>query len=63
MCRSVCLLVCLCTMYVQSLQRPEEGAETHGIGTTEGCELHVGLLKEEPVLLTSELSLQPSVSF
>ena len=44
-CRSVCLHVCLCTVYVQCLYGPEEGVETHGIRTTEGCKLHMGLRK------------------
>jgi hypothetical protein len=51
---------------MQRPQRPEEGSETPGTGVTGGCEppwgcweLNTGPLEEQPVLLTTEPSLQP----
>ena len=59
-----CLHICLC------LTRPEEGIKSifncRGIVATDGCELpcgcwqlDLGPLQEQPVLLTTESSLQP----
>jgi hypothetical protein len=57
--------------YVHSwcLQRPEEDAGSSGTGVMNGCdppcgcqEWNSGPLEEQPVLLTSEPSLQPGSS-
>ena len=60
-----CLHECLCTVCVQHLQWPEEGAESPRIEVTGYWELpcrnwesNPGPLEEQPVLLTTELLLQ-----
>lgn len=47
------LYVCICTVYMQYLQKPEEGVGFHGAWVTDGCELepNPGPLKEQPMLL------------
>jgi hypothetical protein len=62
---SVCLHACLCTMCIQSLWRPGEGARHPITRITDSCELlylflelSLGPLQEQPVLWTSEPSLQ-----
>ena len=57
---------CMCNIYIQCLQRPEEGTGSSGAGVTNGCELPCGCrelnpgpLEEQQVLLTDEPSLQP----
>jgi hypothetical protein len=69
MCMVLCQLVCLCTTCGRYLQRLEESAGSSGAGVTGGyylsCEfweLNTGLLQEEPMLLTTEPSLQPVFS-
>jgi hypothetical protein len=60
MCMSVLLAVCLQTICVQCLQKPEQqGARSPGLRLTDGCELpcgcwkqNLGSLEEQPVLLT-----------
>jgi hypothetical protein len=52
-------------------RRPEEGIKYPGTGFTDGCEpprgcweLNLGLLEDQQVLLTTELSIQsPTVRF
>ena len=55
--------VCLYSMCVKCLCRPEDGDKSPGTGTRYGhehlCkswELNLGLLEEQPVLLTAEQS-------
>lgn len=49
---------------MQYLQRPEEGVESSGNGVIErmggGWESNLGLLQEQPGLLTAELFLKPN---
>jgi hypothetical protein len=61
----LCVHVCLCTVCVQCLQRPEEGAGSAGTRVAAvsvplcACwKLNPGPLKDQ-VLLTTEPSLQP----
>ena len=58
--------MCLCTMCMQYPQRPEEDIRSHGTEVKDNCqlpcgcwELNPGPLQEQPVLLTTEPSLQP----
>jgi hypothetical protein len=55
-------------MHAGGLWRPEEGIRSPGPGVRDGCEppygckeSNPGPLQEQPVLLTSEPSLQPCV--
>lgn len=55
MCRGIYLRVCLCTTYVEFLQRPEEGLGYPGIGVTDKCldtmwvlDIETGPLEEQP---------------
>ena len=64
------LLVSYLHTCVQYLQRPEEGIRSLGTGVTGGCELPCGCwelnpgpLEEQPVLVTTEPSLQPNLKF
>ena len=59
----------LYTMCVYCPLKPEEGVRTSGTGVMDGCrlpcgcwELNSGPLEEQPVLLTTEPSLQPQKS-
>lgn len=61
--------VCLQTICVQYLRRPEEGTIFPGVGVTGGCEqacrcweFNRGLLEDEPLLLTAEPSVQSSLT-
>ena len=61
MCMSVCQHVCMRTMNVQYLQRPEEDVGSLGTEAIDGCELpcgywdlNSGSLQEQQVLLTTE---------
>lgn len=56
----VLLHVCLCTMWTQCLRMTEEDVGSTGTGVTNSreppygcCELSLGLLEKEPVLLTA----------
>jgi E3 ubiquitin-protein ligase NEDD4 len=57
-------------MHTWCLWRPEEGVGSPGIGVTDSCELPCGCwelnsgpLKKQPVLLTTEPSLNPTPTF
>jgi hypothetical protein len=59
---------CLCTVCVPWCpKRPEEGVRSHGTGVRERCEppwgcweSNLGPLEEQPVLLTTDLSVSPA---
>jgi hypothetical protein len=52
-----CLHVCLCTMCMQGLWRPEKGAGSCGTGVTDGCELPYGCWELNSVPVMAEPSL------
>lgn len=65
-CMFKCLPVYLCTACVQCPLRPGQDVKTPGSGFTGNCEplcgcckLNLGPLREQPVFLTTEPSLQP----
>lgn len=57
-----CLYVCLCTTCMLCLQMPQKGISSPGTGGTDCYELWMVQFREQPVLLTVELSLQSLVS-
>lgn len=61
----VCLCVCLWILYLQGPLKSKEDIESPGTGVRDSsmlpcnfCELNLGPLEEQQVLLTNELSLQ-----
>lgn len=51
---SVCVYVCLCTMYGYSLKGPEEGVESPGSGITGSCETPSGSWKPNSSVLQEQ---------
>ena len=65
LCQPKCM--CMCTMCMQYLRKPEEGTRSSGTGVTDGCESlcgcwepNTGLLEKQPTLLTYWAVISPT---